>query len=149
MDEYSLETMLLALQEQMGEKLEITRDAFFTYLRVAPGDLLNLAKNLHLTYGFNYLANLTSVDYEDGFEVVYHLYSIPENNKIAVKTKVPRNKAELDSVFSVWPTADWQEREVYDLMGLTFKGHPNLIRVLLPDDFVGHPLRKDFKMEGR
>jgi NADH-quinone oxidoreductase subunit C len=147
--EYSLENMLQALQEKLGEKLELSTDRFFTFLQVGPGDVLSLCKNLKENYGFNYLANLTSVDYGDTFEVVYHIYSIPENNKIVVKTRVPRNRPEVDSVFSVWPTADWQEREVYDLMGITFKKHPNLIRVLLPDDFVGHPLRKDFKLEGR
>ncbi|MEA1962001.1 MAG: NADH-quinone oxidoreductase subunit C [Bacillota bacterium] len=149
MSEYSLEDMLQALQEQLGEKMEVSSDSFFTFLRVAPGEVLGLAKNLRENYGFNHLANLSSVDYGETFEIVYHIYSIPENDKIAIKTSVPRNKAEIDSVFSVWPTADWQEREVYDLMGIKFKKHPNLIRVLLPDDFEGHPLRKDFKMEGR
>lgn len=82
------------------------------------------------------------------FELVYHLYSIPENYKICIKTRTPRNSAQVDSLFSIWPTADWQEREVYDLMGITFKGHPNLVRVLLPEDFTGHPLRKDFVKKG-
>jgi NADH-quinone oxidoreductase subunit C len=147
--EYRLEDMLQALQEQLGEKLEVSQDRFFTFLQVSPGDVLSLCKTLRENYGFNHLANLTSVDYDDTFELVYHIYSIPENHKIAIKARVPRNKAEINSVFSVWPTADWQEREVYDLMGINFKNHPNLIRVLLPDDFAGHPLRKDFKMEGR
>lgn len=148
-NDFSLEKMLQDLQEEMGEKLEINSDKFFSFLRVEEGELLGLMKKLKENYGFNYLANLTSVDYEENFEIIYHLYSIPENNKIAVKTTVPRNRAEVVSMFPIWPTADWQEREVYDLMGIKFKGHPNLIRVLLPDDFVGHPLRKDFKMEGR
>src|SRR5665647_1797489 len=141
--------MLQALQEQMGIKLVLSHDRFFTFLQIDPGDVLALSKTLRAEYGFNYLANLTSVDYDDSFEMVYHLYSIPENHKIAMKARLPRNNPEIDSVFSVWPTADWQEREVYDLMGITFKNHPNLIRILMPDDYTEHPLRKDFKMEGR
>ncbi|NLV21009.1 MAG: NADH-quinone oxidoreductase subunit C, partial [Syntrophomonadaceae bacterium] len=70
------------------------------------------------------------------------------NRKIAVKTRVRRSLAELPSIMQIYPTADWQEREVYDLMGIKFKGHTNLVRVLLPDDFAGHPLRKDFKIVG-
>ena len=149
MSEYNLEDMLQKLQKQMGIKLVLSHDRFFTFLQIDPGDVLALSKTLRAEYGFNYLANLTSVDYDNSFEMVYHLYSIPENHKIAMKARVPRNNPEIDSVFSVWPTADWQEREVYDLMGINFKNHPNLIRILMPDDYVGHPLRKDFKMEGR
>ncbi len=146
--DFNPEKMLADLQEQLGEKLSVSADAFFNWLTVTPENLLDLMERLYKDYGFNYLANLTAVDYGETFEMVYHLYSIPENNKVGVKTRLPRNQALLDSVMSVWPTADWQEREVYDLMGIRFKGHPNLLRVLLPDDFVGHPLRKDFKMEG-
>ena len=68
--------------------------------------------------------------------------------KIVIKTRVPRDEAELPSVFTVYPTSDWQEREIFDLMGIRFSGHPNLVRVLLPDEFEGHPLRKDFRKEG-
>lgn len=149
MEDFNLEKLVQELQEEMGEKLQISNDQFYTYLKVEPGELLSLMRKIKEVYGFNHLSNLSSVDYNENFELVYHIHSIPECHKIAVKTSVPRNRAEVDSLFSVWPTADWQEREVYDLMGIKFKGHPNLIRVLLPDDFEGHPLRKDFKMEGR
>lgn len=149
MNDHVPEVMLKELQDLMGEKLVIYSDRFFAYLHTNPGNLLTLAKILREKYGFNHLADLTSVDYQDSFEIVYHLYSIPDNRKIALKTRVSRDKPEIDSVFSVWPTADWQEREVYDLMGITFKNHPNLIRILMPDDYVGHPLRKDFEMGGR
>lgn len=149
MDDYNQENMLQELQNGFGDKLEITEDQFFTFLKITPADLLALMKKLRDNYGFNYLTNVSSVDSGDEFEVIYHIYSIPQNYKIAVKASIPRNKAEIDSVFSIWPAADWQEREVYDLMGIKFAGHPNLIRVLLPDDFEGHPLRKDFDMGGR
>ncbi|MBP1760480.1 MAG: hypothetical protein H6Q64_22 [Firmicutes bacterium] len=152
MSEYDPQDMLQELQQQMGEKLVIYQDRFFTFLHTNPGDLLALSRILRDKYGFNHLADLTAVDYIDShgsFEIVYHLYSIPANRKIVIKTRVPANKPEIDSVFPVWPTADWQEREVYDLMGITFKNHPNLVRILMPDDYVGHPLRKDFTMRGR
>jgi NADH-quinone oxidoreductase subunit C len=136
-----------ALQEKMGEKIELITDAYYPAVQVNASNLLELMGILKEEYGFNHLANLSSVDYGEEFEVVYHIHSFFKTDKILVKTRVPRNRPEVASVFSIWPTADWQEREVYDLMGIKFKGHPNLIRVLLPDDFEGHPLRKDFRME--
>lgn len=137
------------LQAVWGDALEINSDPFFTYLKISDDKIWPLIKTLRERYGLNYLANLTAADYGDEFEVVYHLYAIPDNGlKVAAKTRVLRQKAELPSVVSIFPTADWQEREVFDLMGVRFSGHPNLIRVLLPDDFKGHPLRKDFKKEG-
>ncbi len=149
MQDFNLEQMVQNLEEQLGDKLRTVMDQFFTVLNVEKSELKTLMLRLRDNYGFNHLANLSSVDYNEEFEVVYHLYSIPTNHKICVKTRVPRNSAEVDSLIDIWPTADWQEREVYDLMGIQFKGHPNLIRVLLPDNFDGHPLRKDFVMGGR
>lgn len=123
-------------------------DEHFQGLRVNPADLPELMLYLRDQQGMNYLANLTSTDLQDKFEVTYHLYAIPDNGlKLAVKTSVPRDGAEIPSVFSIYPTADWQEREVFDLMGIRFAGHPHLVRVLLPEGFAGHPLRKDFKKE--
>ena len=149
MGETELDMMVQELRDKWGEKLIISADRFFTFLQVVPEELTALAGTLRNEYGFNHLANLASVDYMDSFEIVYHLYSIPDNRKIVVKVRVPREKPEVDSVFSIWPAADWQEREIYDLMGITFKGHPNLVRILMPDDYTEHPLRKDFKLEGR
>jgi len=136
------------LKNRFHDKITLQEDKFILKFLVEKDELLNVMGVLKETYGFNHLANVTSVDYGEEFELVYHLYSIPENHKICIKTRTPRNSAQVDSLFGIWPTADWQEREVYDLMGITFKGHPNLVRVLLPDDFTGHPLRKDFVMKG-
>ncbi len=149
MQEFNLEQMLGELGALMGDKLKLGSDRFFTVLNIDPGELTGLMSRLKDGYGFNHLANLSSVDYGEEFELVYHLYSIPANDKVLVKTRVPRQAAEVDSLIEIWLTADWQEREVYDLMGIKFKGHPNLIRVLLPEDFEGHPLRKDYMMGGR
>jgi len=136
------------LKNRFHDKITLQEDKFILKFLVEKDELLNVMGVLKETYGFNHLANVTSVDYGEEFELVYHLYSIPENHKICIKTRTPRNSAQVDSLFGIWPTADWQEREVYDLMGITFKGHPNLVRVLLPDDFTGHPLRKDFAKKG-
>ncbi len=149
MQEFNYEQLVKEMERQIGDKLKTLQDEFFTVFNIDKTQLLVLMLKLRDDYGFNHLANLSSVDYGEEFEIVYHLYSIPANDKVCVKTRVARNLAEVDSLIDIWPTADWQEREVYDLMGIKFKGHPNLIRVLLPDDFVGHPLRKDFVMGGR
>ncbi len=98
---------------------------------------------------FNYLSDLTCVHYPDNkaapFEVVYNLYSISKNER--VRLKVATNAAGVDSVTRVWPAADWPEREVYDLFGVVFRNHPDLRRILLPPDWEGHPLRKDYPLE--
>jgi NADH-quinone oxidoreductase subunit C len=98
---------------------------------------------------FDYLSDLTCVHWpeRDGeeFEVVYNLYSTPENER--VRLKAGAGDAGIESVTSVWPAANWMEREVYDLFGVTFAGHPDLRRILLPQDWDGHPLRKDYPLE--
>src|SRR5437868_10300483 len=98
---------------------------------------------------FNYLSDLTCVHYPDNrnapFEVVYNLYSISKNER--VRLKVATNSEGLESVTSLWHSADWPEREVYDLFGVVFRNHPDLRRILLPPDWEGHPLRKDYPLE--
>lgn len=98
---------------------------------------------------FNYLSDLTCVHYPDKkaapMEVVYQLYSISRNER--VRLKVDTNGGGVDSVTSVWPAADWLEREVFDLFGVVFHNHPDLRRILLPPDWEGHPLRKDYPLE--
>jgi len=105
-----------------------------TFLKTAPG------------FEFDYLTAITSVDYYDYFEVVYQLTSIKHNHSLVVKTRCySRENPTLPSVVSLWRGADFQEREIYDLMGISFEGHPNLKRIFLWEGFSGHPLRKDFK----
>jgi len=98
---------------------------------------------------FNYLSDLTCVHYPDNkatpFEVVYQLYSISKNER--VRLKIDSNGQGVESVTGVWPSADWLEREVYDLFGVVFLNHPDLRRILLPPDWDGHPLRKDYPLE--
>ncbi len=104
--------------------------------------------------GFNFLADLTAIDNLTlgGFErfaVVYHLLSHSSAERVTVKAYVPEDNPVLPSIELLWKTADWQEREVYDLFGIKFEGHPNLIRIMNPDDYDGHPLRKDYPRLGR
>lgn len=101
---------------------------------------------------YNFMMDLTAVDYlgrDPRFEVVYHLYSLKYNSRVRVKACVSEDDCSIDSCVSVWIAADWFEREVFDLYGIVFKGHPNLKRLLLYPEFVGHPLRKDYPIKGR
>jgi len=100
---------------------------------------------------FNYLCDLTAVDWypsEPRFEVVYHLLSIPGKERVRLKAKLDGSSPAIESVTSVWPSANFFEREVFDLFGVRFTGHPNLRRIMMPDDWEGHPLRKDYPVEG-
>jgi NADH-quinone oxidoreductase subunit C len=97
---------------------------------------------------FESLSCLSGVDYDkDNLAVVYHLYSFVLNHKICLKVIVPKTKPEVISVTDVWATADWHEREAFDLFGIVFLNHPDLRRILLPDDWEGFPLRKDYKVQ--
>lgn len=97
---------------------------------------------------FNYLNSITAVDYVEYFEVVYHLTSLHHNHSAIVKARLyGREEPALPSVISVWQGADFQEREVWDLMGVRFEEHPNLKRIMLWEGFPGHPLRRDFMEE--
>jgi NADH-quinone oxidoreductase subunit C len=94
--------------------------------------------------GFDYLADTTAIDWQDRIEVVYQLTALERNEKLALRVDLDRDRPEVDSVVSIWKGADFQEREVYDLMGVTFTGHPDLRRILTPEDWEGFPLRKDY-----
>ena len=94
--------------------------------------------------GYETLNFIAGVDHGKQLESVYHLYSWHTNTYLELHVAVPRGSAELDTVTGVWPSADWHEREAWDMMGIRYIGHPDLRRILLKDDFIGHPLRKDY-----
>lgn len=141
-------------------------EALDPWVEIAPAAIVEIAQYLKNdpALRFDGLNNLTGVDYFEpdpkkaakfGFdphvEVVYHLYSFTHRHSLVVKVKVPRwhgektgELPEIPSVAGVWAIADWHEREAYDLVGIRFTGHPNLRRILCPEDWVGHPLRKDY-----
>jgi NADH-quinone oxidoreductase subunit C len=106
---------------------------------------------------FDVLMDLTAVDYskypgrEDGprFDVVYHLYSVPHNHRLRVKVRVDEDEASVPTAVGLWPIANWFEREVWDMFGVRFSGHPDLRRLLMYEEFVGHPLRKDYPINRR
>lgn len=94
---------------------------------------------------FDYLRLISAVDTTDRFASVYHLYSYTHGHGVTLHVDLPREAPEVASVADLWPTADWHEREAYDLMGVVYAGHPALTRIFLPDDWPGHPLRKDYQ----
>jgi len=102
---------------------------------------------------FNFLTDITAVDYlgkkEPRFEVVYHLYSLRAKHRLRVKVPVPEQDPVVDSLVPLWKGANWLEREVWDMFGIRFNGHPDLRRVLLYEEFQGHPLRKDYPVNQR
>jgi NADH-quinone oxidoreductase subunit C len=100
---------------------------------------------------FDYLTDITCVDWyplEPRFEVVYHLLSLPNKNRVRLKVKLSGDDPKLESVVSEFPSANFYEREVFDLFGVHFEGHPYLRRLMMPEDWEGHPLRKDYPVEG-
>lgn len=116
---------------------------------IHPEKIYEVMKFLKETSGFSFdlLSSVTAVDYYDHFEVVYHLKSLITLSKATIKAKVGygrQSEPKIQSLYSLWKGADFQEREIYDLMGIKFEEHPNMKRILLWDGFPGHPLRKDF-----
>jgi NADH-quinone oxidoreductase subunit C len=98
-------------------------------------------------FGFDYLSCLSGVDYPDGkLGVIYHLFSMKHKHKIVLKALCTRENSHVQSVSAVWGTANWHEREAYDMYGIVFDEHPDLRRILCGDDYPGYPLRKDFKV---
>jgi len=102
---------------------------------------------------FKFLMDLTAVDYlnrkDSRFEVVYHFYSLKHNHRLRVKVPLSEDDCTIDSVSSLWKTANWYEREVWDLYGIKFNSHPDMRRILLYEEFKGHPLRKDYPINKR
>ena len=128
---------------------------------IRPASLLKIAQFLKDTpeLDFNFLMDLTAVDYlffaggriqkEFRFEVVYHFFSLKYNHRIRIKVPLEEGTPEVDTVSDLWPGANWYEREVWDMFGIKFKGHPNLKRILMYEEFEGHALRKDYPFNKR
>lgn len=135
-----------AVSEVLGFRGEIT-------VVVPRGHLKRIAEYLATepSLRFSFLSDITPVDrfpIEPRFEVNYHLVSIDRRDRLRLKVKLAGNDPVIPSVTGVWPTANWHERESYDLFGIRFEGHPDLRRILMPDDWEGYPLRKDYPTEG-
>lgn len=141
-----------------GEILQSYSNQGQTAVIVRPGRIVDMLRWLRDSEDLqmNHLCSLCGVDNArrkdpglSRFEVVYNLYSIPLRHEIRIRAEVGEKDPAIDSVVPLWSGADWLERETYDLMGIRFNGHPNLQRVLLPEDWVGHPLRKDYPLKGK
>ena len=121
-------------------------------LEIAPAKIVSVSGFLKYDQKFVRLSSVTAVDRypsEPRFEVVYHLHSIERNLRVRVKAMVSGENPEIESVTGVWRGANWYERETFDLFGIRFLNHPDLRRILMPDDWEGHPLRKDYPVTGQ
>ena len=142
---------LLGWNAQAVEGVKFDRDEMTIYV---PREMIRQAAALlkeDPACPFNYLSDITCVDWhpsEPRFEVIYHLLSIPHKERVRLKVKLSGENPALDSLTSVWPGANYFEREVFDLFGVRFNGHPYLRRILMPETWEGHPLRKDYPVEG-
>lgn len=120
-------------------------------LFIAPDHIVRVCGYLKETHQFNRLSGITAVDWtpaDPRFEVVYLLHSLPKNQRLRLKCRVSESSAEIDSITCVWRAANWYEREVFDMFGIGFRNHPDLRRILLPADWEGYPLRKDYPVHG-
>ena len=142
------EALVGELNQKFGNCVEIFEDNTNQSIKVKPEKIVEVMQELrdNPNYELNLIMNLSSVEYPENFTVVYHLNSLNYLHKLTVKVELDKANPQLPSIVSAWKAADVMEREVYDLMGIVFTGHPNLKRILMSDDFVGHPLRKDFKL---
>ena len=120
-------------------------------LVIRPDGIRPVCEFLKAHRGYRFLSDVTAVDWypsEPRFEVVYHLYCHERRERLRLKCRLSAEQPEIASVVPVWDAANWYEREVFDLFGIRFEGHPHLRRILMPDDWQGHPLRKDYPVTG-
>jgi len=137
-----------AFEAKLQLKIEFRGETTYT---IAASDLRLVAKFCRDELSFDYLIDITSIDNfgeEPRFEIVYHLYSMSDSIHLRFKLKVPEETGAVDTVSDIWPTANWHEREAYDMMGIKFNGHPDLRRILMWEGYPYFPLRKDFPLEG-
>ena len=137
-----------AFGEKIQAKTEFRGETTFT---IAASDLREIAKVCRDEFSFDYLLDITSIDNlseEPRFELVYNLYSMLHGVHLRLKLKVPEEIGAVDTVSDIWPTANWHEREIYDMMGIRLNGHPDLRRILMWEGYPFFPLRKDFPLEG-
>jgi len=148
----SCDELFESLGKSFGEKIQNKTDfRGETTFTIAASDLREIAKFSRDKLSFDYFLDITSIDNfgeEPRFEIVYHLYSMPHAVHLRLKLTVSEDVGAVDTVSDIWPTANWHEREIYDMMGIKFNGHPDLRRILMWDGYPYFPLRKDFPLEG-
>lgn len=148
----SFDQIIGVLINELGEEVILAKDEIASpnAILIEPKMLQKLMQTLHEheSLYFDSLSCITSLDQgveSDSLEIAYNLYSIPFDHHLMVKVKILKSNPKISSVTQIWKTADWHEREAYDLMGIQFEGHPDLRRILMPADWEGHPLRKDYQ----
>jgi NADH-quinone oxidoreductase subunit C len=147
-DQKVFESLASALGPQLQQQTDFRGERTYTS---SPQNLREIVKFCRDNLLFDYLLDITSIDNfgeEPRFEIVYHLYSLPNAVHLRLKLKLSEEANALDTVSDIWPTANWHEREIYDMMGLKFNGHPDLRRILMWDGYPFFPLRKDFPLAG-
>jgi NADH-quinone oxidoreductase subunit C len=146
------EELLASLEKSLAEKIQNkTEFRSETTYTISSSDLHEIAKFCRDELSFDYLIDITSIDNfgeEPRFEIVYELYSMPSPVYVRLKLHVSEEMGAVDTVSDIWPTANWHEREIYDMMGIKFNGHPDLRRILMWDGYPFFPLRKEFPLEG-
>ena len=144
--------LVIALVERFGEAIEAgSLEHEQTILYISAASIVEVCTVLRDEHGFNRASSVTALDWypqEPRFEVVYLLHNVKDALRLRLKVRVSGENPAVDSVTGVWVGANWYEREVFDLFGVTFNGHPDLRRIMMPDDWEGHPLRKDFPIHG-
>ncbi|MCS6884338.1 MAG: NADH-quinone oxidoreductase subunit C [Acidobacteriota bacterium] len=150
-----LDEVVEVLKKAFGQAIgEIKRANRETSVYVSREKIVEVARFLrdHERFKFNFLSDLTGfdrgIDSSPRFEVIYHLLSLPNRVRLRLKVQVDEDDCTVPSVTEVWKTANWHERETFDLFGIRFSGHPDLRKILTPEDLEGHPLRKDFPLRG-
>lgn len=156
LDAANAEKFLALLKSKIGSQIVDARVNIDTpEIRIERSKLLDVFRLLKLDseLSMNMFLSVTVVDWmdqgEERYEVVYHLLNLKTSSRLRVKVWVPETKPEIDSAVSLWVGADFMERECWDMYGIVFKGHPDLRRILLYEEFVGHPLRKDYPVQAK
>jgi len=144
----ALDSLCESFREKIQSKTEFRGETTST---ISASNLREIAKFCREDLSFDYLIDITSIDNfgkEPRFEIVYHLYSMPHALHLRLKGNVSEEVGAVDTVSDIWPTANWHEREIYDMMGIKFNGHPDLRRILMWEGYPYFPLRKDFPLQG-
>jgi NADH-quinone oxidoreductase subunit C len=142
------DSLAKAFGERIQDKTEFRGETTYT---ISATDLREIAKFCRDKLSFDYLLDITSIDNfgeEPRFEIIYHMYSMRDAASLRMKMKVSEEPGAIATISDIWPTANWHEREIYDMMGIKFNGHPDLRRILMWDGYPYFPLRKDFPLAG-
>lgn len=152
-DTKALQGFVEQLKQENPAWIEDVKEAHGEVTAIVPREAIaDVCRSLKTNHGFDMLADLTAADRgpeeDPRFEVVYHLFSTKHFNRLRLKALLAEDEPHIATVETVWKTANWHEREVYDMFGVIFEGHSDLRRILLPSDFDGHALRKDYPLRG-